>query len=446
MGTKCAPAYASIFMGHVEKTLQTMAGDKVLLWRWFIDDILLVYGGTREQFDQYMAEINGIHPTIMFTSECSDEQVTFLEVAVHKEPITFDEQQTTLIPKAVHKDANPPLTFVTTYNDVVPKQWDNGQQGGEIYKPVAIFSSQSTPNEIAIVSTPNALVSDHVGNQTTQGCVKRARLDVHHNSANVETMMPSLPTGPIDNPVKTCTWVDPALHQPRLTHVPLPYLSGCDDDEFVVVIQDCFNLDVPLPSLTSQPLPLTSQPLPPLTSQPFPPLTPHPGFPKVSGCDGQYIDENPVAKEADAPNDTLMNVIYFSNKDAPDEEKISGVVAVQEQMAFVESLRERSTYTEMPHTLEDIHNKQMYTKSIIITTTPHLLIQGRHQLELLEYLLLDQLSCAQTKRSVVGGAERSVVGGGRLRCSGGKAEAGLPKASRPARSDFQLGLTGRTLT
>ena len=84
MGTKCAPAYASIFMGHVEKTLQTMAGDKVLLWRRFIDDILLVYGGTREQFDQYMAEINGIHPTIMFTSECSDEQVTFLEVAVHK--------------------------------------------------------------------------------------------------------------------------------------------------------------------------------------------------------------------------------------------------------------------------------------------------------------------------------------------------------------------------
>ena len=31
MGTRCAPAYASIFMGHVEKTLQSMAGDLVLL-------------------------------------------------------------------------------------------------------------------------------------------------------------------------------------------------------------------------------------------------------------------------------------------------------------------------------------------------------------------------------------------------------------------------------
>ena len=271
MGTKCAPAYASIFMGHVEETLQAMAGDKVLLWRRFIDDIFLVYGGTREQFDQYMAEINGIHPTIKFTSECSNVQVTFLDMAVHKgerfkqngvldikpyikptnkqmyvhatsyhpkgtgkgivigealrylrtnssetcfsqaiakhkrvlkrrgynpmvtnkllEPITFNKRQTTLIPKVVHRDANPPLTFVTTYNDVVPEVrkvihdlWPklhadrdliplfpeppilalkrNGTIANKVV-PVPIFSPQSTPNEITIVSTPSALVSDH---------------------------------------------------------------------------------------------------------------------------------------------------------------------------------------------------------------------------------------------------------------------------------------------
>ena len=81
MGTECAPAYASIFIGHVEEMLQAMAGDKVLLWRRFIDDIFLVYGGTREQFDQYMVEING---AIKFTPECSDDKVTFLDMAVHK--------------------------------------------------------------------------------------------------------------------------------------------------------------------------------------------------------------------------------------------------------------------------------------------------------------------------------------------------------------------------
>lgn len=84
MGTKCAPAYASIFMGHVEKTLHAMAGNKVLLWRRFIDDIFLIYGGNREEFDRYMVDINSIHSTIKITSECSPDQVTFLDTTVYK--------------------------------------------------------------------------------------------------------------------------------------------------------------------------------------------------------------------------------------------------------------------------------------------------------------------------------------------------------------------------
>ena len=151
-----------------------------------------------------MVDINGIHHTIKFTSECSTDQVTFLDTTVYKgerfqqsgvldiktyikptikqlyvhatsyhpkgtgkgivigealrylrtnsdemnfhqsiakhkqilkgrgynpsvtnrllEPITFDERQTTLVPRpSGPKGANPPLTFVTTYNDVVPQ-------------------------------------------------------------------------------------------------------------------------------------------------------------------------------------------------------------------------------------------------------------------------------------------------------------------------------------
>ena len=89
-----------------------------------------------------------------------------------------------------------------------------------------------------------------------------------------------------------------------------------------------------------------------------------------SGCDGQYIDENPVAKEADAPNDTLMNVIYFSNKDAPDEEEISGVVAVQEQMAFVESLRGILMHSlfQKPDMDTNVGTRTLILKHIKLTT------------------------------------------------------------------------------
>ena len=44
----------------------------------------LRYRGEREQFDQYMVNINQIHPTIKFTSECSPQQVTFLDLTVYK--------------------------------------------------------------------------------------------------------------------------------------------------------------------------------------------------------------------------------------------------------------------------------------------------------------------------------------------------------------------------
>ena len=85
MGTRLAPSYASIFMGHMEVTLQAMAGaERILLWRRYIDDIILFYRGEREQFDQYMVNINQIHPTIKFTSECSPQQVTFLDLTVYK--------------------------------------------------------------------------------------------------------------------------------------------------------------------------------------------------------------------------------------------------------------------------------------------------------------------------------------------------------------------------
>ena len=72
-------------MGHVEETLQTMAGEGlVLFWRRYIDDIFLVYRGEREQFDSYLADINKIHPTIKFMAECNSDQATFLDVTAYK--------------------------------------------------------------------------------------------------------------------------------------------------------------------------------------------------------------------------------------------------------------------------------------------------------------------------------------------------------------------------
>ena len=40
MGTKMAPAYANLFMGKLEEKLKELGKPHILIWKWFIDDIL----------------------------------------------------------------------------------------------------------------------------------------------------------------------------------------------------------------------------------------------------------------------------------------------------------------------------------------------------------------------------------------------------------------------
>ena len=61
MGTKCAPSYANIFMGWFEEKfifpLLTNLSDFYLR---FIDDIFLVWNGTKAEFDGFLKKLNVI--------------------------------------------------------------------------------------------------------------------------------------------------------------------------------------------------------------------------------------------------------------------------------------------------------------------------------------------------------------------------------------------------
>ena len=84
MGTKMAPAYANIFMGNLEPTLREAGGDHILLWKRFIDDIFVIWMGTEQQFLEFMDKLNSIHTSIKFTYECSENEITFLDVTLYK--------------------------------------------------------------------------------------------------------------------------------------------------------------------------------------------------------------------------------------------------------------------------------------------------------------------------------------------------------------------------
>ena len=88
MGTKLAPSYACLFMGVLEKALLKKYRREHPLkpvpstYLRFIDDIFMVFPGSKHDFDCFINFANTFHPTIKFTTECSNTDVVFLDTRV----------------------------------------------------------------------------------------------------------------------------------------------------------------------------------------------------------------------------------------------------------------------------------------------------------------------------------------------------------------------------
>ena len=63
MGTKCAPNYANLFMAYFEEMfIYPRIKGKSLLYLRYIDDIFLIWKGSKEELEAFIAEINSGHP------------------------------------------------------------------------------------------------------------------------------------------------------------------------------------------------------------------------------------------------------------------------------------------------------------------------------------------------------------------------------------------------
>ena len=82
MGTKVAPAYANIFMDHLERKLVHAYHLQPLLWVRFIDDIFTIWTHGLEEFNSFFEYLNNAHHSIKFTKEVSDTEIVFLDTRV----------------------------------------------------------------------------------------------------------------------------------------------------------------------------------------------------------------------------------------------------------------------------------------------------------------------------------------------------------------------------
>ena len=84
MGTKMAVSFANIFMAAVETEIIERSSKKPLIWKRYIDDVFSLWNLNKEEITAFIELANNYHPTIKFTAEISDTEITFLDTCVYK--------------------------------------------------------------------------------------------------------------------------------------------------------------------------------------------------------------------------------------------------------------------------------------------------------------------------------------------------------------------------
>ena len=83
MGTKCAPTYASLFMGLFEQThIMPKIKDFILIYVRYIDDIFFIWKGTEQELLDFLGKVNEIHPTIKFDYHFSKTSTNFCDTKI----------------------------------------------------------------------------------------------------------------------------------------------------------------------------------------------------------------------------------------------------------------------------------------------------------------------------------------------------------------------------
>jgi len=84
MGTKMAPSFANIFMSDLENRFLQTQRILPLIWRRYIDDIVMIWTHGRDSLETFLHELNTFHHSIKFTFDISNTEAAFLDVTVHK--------------------------------------------------------------------------------------------------------------------------------------------------------------------------------------------------------------------------------------------------------------------------------------------------------------------------------------------------------------------------
>ena len=86
MGKICAPAYTNIFMAEFEKQhIYPYIKNKSILYLQCIDDIFMIWTGTKQELLIFLEKLNSKHKTIKFEHKISHSNISFLDTLIYKD-------------------------------------------------------------------------------------------------------------------------------------------------------------------------------------------------------------------------------------------------------------------------------------------------------------------------------------------------------------------------
>ena len=83
-GTICAPAYANTFMAQFEKQhIYPYIKNKSILYLRYIEDIFMIWTGTKQELLIFLENLNSKHKTIKFEHNISHSRISFLDTLIY---------------------------------------------------------------------------------------------------------------------------------------------------------------------------------------------------------------------------------------------------------------------------------------------------------------------------------------------------------------------------
>lgn len=149
MGTKMAPAFANLFMDTLETDFLSKEIIKPLLWQRYIDDIICIWPGEREELTRMLDRLNLHHNTIKFTFDISDSTAVFLDLELYKGPRFNSSSKFDIRPHFKNTNSFQYLQYTSSH----PKSTYKGIIKGELIRILRASTDEQT-----FVSTSNKLM------------------------------------------------------------------------------------------------------------------------------------------------------------------------------------------------------------------------------------------------------------------------------------------------